>query len=159
MKLFIASSLFVLASCSTLKDIDKPVCVELNLSKGYCTTIISGKDFIIDDEHPYEGKTWFESRVEMVQVPIDTWAAMKKYLIMNCKRSKKCNENIDSWTRSMITIDEQLVRKVADPVLKTAAPEAVGILSPNSDSENALPERADRMEPNSGYPVFPSREH
>lgn len=104
-----------LNACSNLSSIDKPVCVELNMSKGYCTTIISGKDMIIDDENKLDGKTWFEMRPEMVQVPVETWAALKKYLIKNCKRTQKCNENIDSWTRTMISIDEELGKKGVSP--------------------------------------------
>ena len=85
------------------------------MSKGYCTTIISGKDFIVDDVNKLDDKTWFEHRPEMILVPVDTWASLKKYLIKNCKRSQKCNENIDSWTRSMISIDDQLLQKKPSP--------------------------------------------
>lgn len=103
---------FFVISCANLSSIDKPVCVELNLAKGYCTTIISGKGQIVDDENKMNDKTWFEMRPEMILVPVDTWAALKKYLIINCKRSRKCNENIDSWTRSMGVIDEELGKKL-----------------------------------------------
>jgi hypothetical protein len=98
-------------SCASLKSIDKPVCVEINIAKGYCTTIISGEGFIVDDENLLDGKTWFEARLEMVQVPVETWAALKKYLIKNCRRSKSCNANIDSWNRSIKTIDAKLIEK------------------------------------------------
>ena len=85
------------------------------MSKGYCTTIISGQDTVIDDVNLLDGKTWFEARVEMILVPVETWAAIKKYLIKNCKRSRRCDENIDSWTRSMKGIDDELLKKTSAP--------------------------------------------
>ena len=103
--------LFYVTSCSTLTSIDKPVCVELNVSKGYCTTIISGKGTFVDDKNLLDGKTWFDIRNEMILVPIETWKALKKYLIKNCRRYKKCNANIDSWNRSMETIDTTIEDK------------------------------------------------
>jgi hypothetical protein len=103
--------LFIFSSCTSLKSIDKPVCVEINMSKGYCTTIISGKDQIIDDVNLLDGKTWFEARIEMVLVPIETWASLKKYLIMNCKKTKSCNDNIDSWNRAIQSVDDQILLK------------------------------------------------
>ena len=107
-----ALSLFLLASsCSNLSDIDKPVCVEINLSKGYCTSIISGEGFVIDDENPYQGKTWWELRPTHIQVPHETWAAIKTYLITNCRRSRQCNRNIDSWTRSIEELEKTIEEK------------------------------------------------
>jgi hypothetical protein len=111
MKNIVLLVLLSIVACSSLKEIDKPVCVEINLSKGYCTTIISGRGFPVDDTNLLEGKTWFDARIEMIQVPITTWTALKKYLIKNCRRSQKCEENIDSWTRSMLTIDQELSKK------------------------------------------------
>lgn len=81
------------------------------MAKGFCTTIISGKDQIVDDANLMDDKTWFEARHEMILVPVDTWASLKKYLIMNCKRSRNCNANIDSWNRSIETIDGELLKK------------------------------------------------
>lgn len=103
----------MIVACSSINQIDKPVCVEVTLSKGYCTTIISGKDSIIDDENKLNGKTWFEARHEMVLVPIDTWAALKTYLITNCKRYNSCNKNIDSWDRAVKTVDDQIQKKAS----------------------------------------------
>lgn len=98
----------LVSSCSNLSSIDKPVCVEINMAKAYCTTIISGRGFYIDDENKYQDKTWFEMSAGTMRVPADTWAALKKYLIMNCKRYKKCNVNIDSWDRSTQIIEDHL---------------------------------------------------
>lgn len=108
------SLIFALESCSSLSSIDKPVCVEISIDRGFCTTIISGKDQRVDETNKLNGKTWFQMRPEMVMVPIETWAALKTYLIMNCKRSKACNRNIDSWNRSIQTIDDELLKKIPE---------------------------------------------
>lgn len=81
------------------------------MSKGYCTTIISGNGFYVDDTELLEGKTWFDMTPEMILVPVTTWAALKKYLIVNCKKYKTCNANIDSWTRSVETLDSHIGKR------------------------------------------------
>ncbi len=101
--------IFLVVGCSTnLSSIDRPVCVKLSASRGYCTTIISGKGQYVDEVNLLNGRTWFDSSIDMVYVPVETWAALKKYLIINCKRSKVCNRRIDTWTRSTQIIDAQL---------------------------------------------------
>jgi hypothetical protein len=59
----------------------------------------------------FEGKTWFEQSYEMIRVPVSTWTELKKYLIMNCKRSKTCNRDIDTWSRSIEKIDNLSEKK------------------------------------------------
>lgn len=103
--------LLFLVSCSTIQQIDKPVCVEVNMSKGYCTTIISGKDQIVDEVNLLYGKTWFEARVEMVLVPIETWAALKTYLITECKRTKRCGDKIQTWEKSLQNVELNFQKK------------------------------------------------
>jgi len=104
-----------LFSCSSIKDLDKPFCVEMNIAKGFCTTPISGKDLWVDDENKLEGKTWFEIRPVMIMIPPSTWAAIKKYIINQCKRnSNMCDANISSWDRTITVIDGQLNTK-AEP--------------------------------------------
>jgi hypothetical protein len=88
------------------------MCVEINISKAFCTYTISNKDFFIDDENLYEGKTWFEMRPAMVLLPPTTWAAFKAYIIKNCKRTGKCKGMVEGWDRTMNVIDEQLDPKV-----------------------------------------------
>lgn len=102
----LGSLLFLVASCTSLSKIDHPVCVEISISKGYCTTIISGKGFYVSDTELFEGRTWFEQSYEMLRVPVSTWTEVKKYLIMNCKKTKSCNAKIDTWERSVGQIDK-----------------------------------------------------
>lgn len=78
------------------------------MSKAFCTLAISNKDFFIDDENLYEGKTWFEMRPAMVLLPPETWSAFKSYIIKNCKRSGKCDGMVEGWDRTMGTIDGHL---------------------------------------------------
>lgn len=85
--------------------------MEISINRGYCTTIISGVPSQVDDNHTLDGDTWFDARIKMILVPPKTWAALKAYLIKNCKKTKACNENIDSWMRSMKVIDEQVEKK------------------------------------------------
>lgn len=94
-----------------MKDLDKPVCVEISMERGYCTTIISGKGFYVSEEEPWNGQTWFMMRPTHIRVPKETWAALKKYFIDNCKRTQACNVNIDSWNRAIKNIDEQVEKE------------------------------------------------
>jgi hypothetical protein len=102
-------SLSLVISCTSIREIDKPVCVELNLSKAFCTYTISNKDFFIDDENLYEGKTWFEMRPAMVLVPPETWASFKSYIIKTCKKHpKQCRGLVEGWDRTINVLDQQL---------------------------------------------------
>lgn len=113
LRLSLLLSLLISTSCSSIKQIDKPVCVEINLSKAFCTYTISNKDFIIDDEHPYQGKTWFELRPTMILIPVESWASFKKYLIKECKITKRCGGMIEGWDRTIKAIDTKLEEKGA----------------------------------------------
>jgi len=75
------------------------VCAELNPTKGYCVKMVTGEDFIVDDEHPYNGETWWEQRWKMVLVPVDTYVSIKTAFIKLCKKTKACADKIDSWER------------------------------------------------------------
>lgn len=101
--------LTVSVSCSSLSAIDKPVCVELSMAKGYCTTMITGKDMIVDDDHLLYGKTWFEKRQEMILVPWETWESLKLYLITNCHKSRSCRNSIKTWDRTIQEIDKTIL--------------------------------------------------
>jgi hypothetical protein len=82
------------------------VCVEISLQKGYCTTIVSGRGFYVDEQNLFEGRTWFNQSYEMIRVPVSTWTELKEYLIMNCRKNRACGSKIDSWQRSVDKIDE-----------------------------------------------------
>lgn len=96
---------------------DSEVCLEIHPSKGWCTFTISDVEFYIDDEHPYDfkdgqgPKTWWQLRPQMIQVPAQTWARMKAYIIKVCKQTGKCDKSISSWQRRIERVDEQIVTK------------------------------------------------
>ena len=90
-------SLFV-TSCASVPDV--VLCAEVNISKGICTYTVSGKTIVVDDEHPFEGQTWFDMRVKTLSVPASSWAKIKAFMIKECKRNK-CNVDISSWDRDI----------------------------------------------------------
>jgi hypothetical protein len=106
--LLLSLLLSLVTSCASIREIDKPICVEINLSKAFCTYTISNKDFFIDDDNHYNGKTWFEMRPAMVLVPPESWAAFKAYIIKQCKKNKNCNGMVEGWDRTMNVLDQKL---------------------------------------------------
>lgn len=100
----------MLSSCSTVPDV--PVCKELELNRAYCIHTISNKEYYVDDSHPYinekgERFTWWDMRVTTIQVPAQSWAKIKVFIIDQCKRNKKCSE-ITSWDRTVDKIDNRI---------------------------------------------------
>lgn len=86
--------------CSTMNVPDKPVCLELNPHKAFCTYTLSDKDFYWTDSELYEGKTYFDVRNEMIRVPITTWSAHKKFFIKVCKQYNQCSDkDIAKWDK------------------------------------------------------------
>ena len=106
------ASLFVLliSSCGTTPP-DTPFCTEINPSTGFCVNTISSKEFIVDDENLFEGKTWWEIRPFMILMPIESWTKIKAFIIKICKRSNKCSSSITNWERTVKIIDKN-VKKI-----------------------------------------------
>ncbi len=96
----------ILSSCTAPPD--KPVCVEINPSKAFCTYTIKDVDFYWDDNHKYENKTYWEAKPSMVLVPISSWIEIKSYIIKMCKKHQDCNDNIGTWERKVISIDSKI---------------------------------------------------
>ena len=99
----------LLSGCASAPDV--PVCVELNPDRGFCTYTISDKDIYVDEQNPLEGKTWWNMRPEMVQVPPPSWAKIKAFIIKTCKQSNNCDSEVTSWDRRLDSIDEKLKAK------------------------------------------------
>lgn len=93
-------------SCSSIQDLDKPVCVELSMSEAHCTYIISGRSFTWSDMELYQGQTWYESRPYHIQVPVDTWKAFKTYIQKQCKRTRACKTTTDGAIKSVDGLTE-----------------------------------------------------
>ena len=107
-------SLSSLLSCAS-KPPDVPLCVEIHPEKGKCIKVMSGETFVVDETHKFEGKTWWEIRPAMVQMPASTWVAFKAYIIKMCKKTNMCGKEVPSWDRSLETVDKTLKPKIPDP--------------------------------------------
>ena len=106
--LLTASLVLIASSCASVKtkDIDFPVCVEVSMSKAYCVHTVSSKDFYISETSLYNGKTWWEQRHYMLQLPKSSWAKIKNFILKTCKQFKKyCDENIATWDKTIKKID------------------------------------------------------
>lgn len=108
---FLILILFIISGCGSIKDLDKPVCTRVTMERGFCTNLLSAKDQFVDDEHLLNGKTWFELLPTMIYVPVETWAAIKKYIITECKRTNRCDGMVESWDRTINVLDAQINSK------------------------------------------------
>lgn len=102
-------ALFLLTSCASVPDV--PVCVEINMTKGFCTNTVSDKDYYIDEKNPVaigdaKPQTWWEMRPYMILVPVASWKEFKAYIIKQCKRTN-CDQYIKSWDRKINELDPE----------------------------------------------------
>lgn len=104
LKMLSVLSFVLLASCAGNPP-DEPLCTELTVSRGYCVRMISGEGFEVDDERLYDGKTWWELRPTMIQMPAKTWAELKKWIIKICKNNNQCDDAVANWERTVDRID------------------------------------------------------
>jgi hypothetical protein len=103
---------FTLSSCGSIKQLDKPFCVEININKGFCTTPITGKDQFVDDNNLLEGLSWWEMRPTMILIPPSTYAAIKSFILKQCKSNPKlCDKEIPAWKKATKVIDDKLLDK------------------------------------------------
>lgn len=100
----------LLSACATVPP-DVPICTELSMTRGFCTNTISDKSFFIDEEIKLEGKTWWELRPTMIQVPISSWVKIKAFIIKVCKEKGNCGDNISNWERRVFDLDQQIQLK------------------------------------------------
>lgn len=99
--------LIILSGCSvTVPAV--PLCAELSPTSGYCINTLTSEEFRVDEEHPYQGQTWWQMRPTMVHLPAQSWAKLKTFIIQVCAKTKKCNENLGSWDRTVKGIDEMV---------------------------------------------------
>jgi hypothetical protein len=47
----------------------------------------------------------------MIQVPPDSWAEIKKFIINTCKQNNNCDSKVSSWDRKLSDIDTKLESK------------------------------------------------
>lgn len=107
--LFAISLNFLVSGCATAPNV--PICVELGPSRGFCTWTIEDKDQYVDDAHKLNGRSWWEMRPTMIQVPPESWAEIKKFIINTCKQNNNCDSKVRSWDRKLISVDTKLQSK------------------------------------------------
>ncbi|MGZ3744422.1 MAG: hypothetical protein ACXVB1_00030 [Pseudobdellovibrionaceae bacterium] len=78
------------------------------MTRGQCTNIISGKSFEVNETNKLNGKTWWEMRPAMIQVPASTWASLKKFIIKTCKKYDSCQKEVPTWERTIGNVDGAL---------------------------------------------------
>lgn len=71
---------------------------------------------IIDDTHLFpseDGKllSWYDLKIGMILMPLETFKAVKKYIVKQCKKNHDCQEGLDSWDRSMTTLETKATEK------------------------------------------------
>jgi hypothetical protein len=81
------------------------------MSRGYCINTISGKESEVNDTVLIDGKSWWNARPSMVMMPATSWAKLKTYIIVQCKKTKLCDKEISSWDRTIKSVDTALEAK------------------------------------------------
>jgi hypothetical protein len=100
----------MLCGCSTPIP-DSSVCVEMDINRARCTTIMTGKNFTIDDMHLFGGKTYWEMRPQMILVPAQSWAEIKEFILKICNQSHMCSDNVGNWQTTVGTLQDELDSK------------------------------------------------
>lgn len=91
---------------------DDPVCVEVSPSEGFCVHPMSGRQFTWNEKNKYLGRTWWEQRPAMIQVPAPTWAANKAYVIKMCKQYNTCDKSVTNWERTVQSLDSKIQQRM-----------------------------------------------
>jgi len=109
MRLLLLLTLFLAASCSvTVPEV--PICSQLSVNEGYCVNTYSGKSQIINDTTLLEGKTWWDLKATSLVLPASSWKKIKQFIIEVCTKTKKCNENLSGWDRTVKDIDGMVTK-------------------------------------------------
>ena len=105
LRLLCAISFTLLASCATPPP-NVPVCAELTPDRGSCVYTVTGEQVEINETNKLEGKTWWEMRPAMLQMPASAWAKVKSWIIKVCKKNPKmCEDAVTSWDRTLDNVD------------------------------------------------------
>lgn len=79
--------LFVILQSCAHSPPDEIVCLDLG-DKGFCTRMISDQEFYV------EGSSWETMKRGSVLMPATSYAEIKKYLLIQCKRDSRCDINL-----------------------------------------------------------------
>lgn len=72
---------------------------------------MSGKEINVDETHKLNGKTWWEGRVAMIQMPASSYAQLKAWIIKTCKKVN-CDTAVTSWERTLETVDKNVQTRI-----------------------------------------------
>lgn len=72
---------------------------------------MSGKEITVDETHKLNGKTWWEQRPAMLQMPASSWVSIKAWIIKSCKKMN-CDSAVTSWERTLETVDSNVQKKM-----------------------------------------------
>ena len=89
-KLCLMLFISLLVSCANLPDF--VTCKELTPSSAKCIKVISEEKFDWNDDNLVNGKSYWEIRPTLLQIPADSYAELKAYLLKNCRRYQNCHE-------------------------------------------------------------------
>lgn len=103
LKLTMLLCILTVFSCTTVPNV--PICKEINPDKGWCSWTLQKGGFYVDEARPYAFNpkepeklyTWWEYRPVMMALPPYSWEELKKYIIKQCKITKKCQGNVGEW--------------------------------------------------------------
>ena len=97
----------LISSCSTTPP-NIMLCKEISMSKGWCTTVISGEEQFVDENNLLNGRSWWDQRQEMIQMPYKSWVDLKSYVIKSCKKYGHCDSSIAKYENTIQNIDKQI---------------------------------------------------
>lgn len=101
--------LSLLTSCAVTPP-DVPLCNEESINSAYCIYTISSREFEVNETRLYNGKTWWQIRPYMIQMPIDSWQEIKRFIIKVCKKYNCAGYNISSWERTVEVMDKRIAK-------------------------------------------------
>lgn len=82
--LWLLIATFSVSSCQTIPDFE--ACGDLTRGRGYCTTVLSHKERVVPRSE------WARLSKKAVKIPAKDYGSIKKYVIKQCKRNKRCVE-------------------------------------------------------------------
>lgn len=92
-------------SCASVPDV--PVCTAIDEALGFCIYTITNKEFYIDNiDHLYEGKPWSQVELESLRVPASSWAEIKSYILIQCKKHKDCRDDLPRIEKKFQTLQD-----------------------------------------------------
>jgi len=95
-------------SCSSVPDV--PICVQIDVNRGWCTHTISDVEYYFKDSKDNPLKTsWWELKPAMVHLPYKSWAKIKSYIQKECKRSNRC-KSVSGWEQKVKKLDSRVGR-------------------------------------------------